>query len=141
MGVAPAHGQNLLERVAPWRAARAVERGEIGCIRELHTCVRKHTWCQTRELVCSPGLSVHSSQTSRAALGWVSRPGVGVAGAPPGAGGGGGGAPPRPPPGFRVGGRGARARRSEGAPPPPPRRDGRRGSRASQGRAVASGSG
>src|SRR5207244_12910717 len=46
-----------------------------------------------------------------------------------------------PPARFRVRGRRDRARRSEGAPPPPPRRDGRRGSRPSQGRAVASGSG
>src|SRR3989442_15120978 len=42
---------------------------------------------------------------------------------------------------LRVRGRRDRARRSEGAPTPPPRRDGRRGSRASQGGAVASGSG
>src|SRR2546427_7560491 len=60
VGVAPAHGQNFLERVAPRRAAGAVERGEIGCIREFHTYARKHTWCQTRELVLSHGLSGHS---------------------------------------------------------------------------------
>src|SRR2546422_10487682 len=39
---------------------------------------------------------------------------------------------------LRVRGRRDRARRSEGAPPPPPRRDGRRGSGASPGGAVAS---
>src|SRR5439155_11512359 len=62
IGVAPTRGEDLIKRVAPWRAARAVERGEIGCIRQFHTCVRKHTWCQTRELVVRRGLSGHSSQ-------------------------------------------------------------------------------
>src|SRR5213593_369709 len=47
----------------------------------------------------------------------------------------------RPPARFRVRRRRDRARRPEGAPPPPPRRDGRGRSLASQGGAVASGSG